>query len=92
MWSDKAAVVDCLYIQLATLSWFLVVFCSRIDVYDLSCSLRFRDNLLELRIYYESLTFSDVKQVPSYDLYSLLGKQHILLSPPRTLKLTYPHC
>ena len=34
----------------------------------------FRDNLLELRIYYESLTFSDVKQVPSYDLYSLLGK------------------
>jgi len=32
-----------------------------------------RDNLLELRIYYESLTFSDVKQVPSYDLYSLLG-------------------
>lgn len=98
MWSDKAAVVDCLYIQLATLSWFLVVFCSRIDVYvlyetcDLSCSLRFRDNLLELRIYYESLTFSDVKQVPSYDLYSLLGKQHILLSPPRTLKLTCPHC
>ncbi|RMX47500.1 hypothetical protein pdam_00002209 [Pocillopora damicornis] len=32
-----------------------------------------RDNLLELRIYFESLTYSDVKQVPSYDLYNLLG-------------------
>lgn len=38
----------------------------------------YRDNLLELRIYYESLTYSDVRQVPSYDLYSLLGKQHII--------------
>ena len=55
----------------------------------LSCCLRFRDNLLELRIYYESLTFSDVRQVPSYDLYSLLGKQHIPLSPHRAVKLTH---
>ena len=40
----------------------------------MQCCLYFRDNLLELRVYYESLTYSDVKQVPSYDLYSLLGK------------------
>ena len=39
---------------------------------------RLRDNLLELKIYYESLTYSDVKQVPSYDLYSLLGKFKVL--------------
>ena len=39
---------------------------------------RLRDNLLELKIYYESLTYSDVKQVPSYDLYSLLGKFNVL--------------
>lgn len=32
-----------------------------------------RDNLLELKIYFESLTYSEVKQVPSYDLFSLLG-------------------
>ena len=38
--------------------------------------LYFRDNLLELRIYFESLTYSDVKQVPSYDLYNLLGGYH----------------
>ena len=38
--------------------------------------LHFRDNLLELRIYFESLTYSDVKQVPSYDLYNLLGGYH----------------
>lgn len=37
--------------------------------------LNFRDNLLELRIYFESLTYSDVRQVPSYDLYSLLGRK-----------------
>ncbi|KAK3748779.1 hypothetical protein QZH41_013515 [Actinostola sp. cb2023] len=32
-----------------------------------------RDNLLELKIYYEDLTFKDIHQVPSYDLFSLLG-------------------
>ena len=48
--------------------------------------LHFRDNLLELRVYYESLTFSDVKQVPSYDLYSLLGEQHTVSKPLENLK------
>ncbi|EDO48656.1 predicted protein [Nematostella vectensis] len=32
-----------------------------------------RDNLIEIKIYYEDLTYFDVQQVPSYDLYSLLG-------------------
>ena len=40
--------------------------------------LNFRDNLLELRIYFESLTYSDVRQVPSYDLYSLLGRKLLI--------------
>ncbi|XP_078356042.1 acid-sensing ion channel 2-like [Oculina patagonica] len=51
---------------------FLTLF-NKDPFYVLCCSLLFRDNLLELRIYYESLTFSDVRQVASYDLYSLLG-------------------
>ena len=42
--------------------------------------LHFRDNLLELRIYFESLTYSDVKQVPSYDLYNLLGGYHFFIT------------
>ena len=33
-----------------------------------------RDNYLELKIYYEDLTLYDVHQVPSYDMYGLLGK------------------
>lgn len=69
------------------------LFCASYMKLVLSCFFsRFRDNLLELRIYYESLTFSDVRQVPSYDLYSLLGKQHILLSFARTLIIAHHDC
>lgn len=30
---------------------------------------------MEINIYYESLTYKDITQVPSYDLFSLLGKR-----------------
>lgn len=32
-----------------------------------------RENLMQIKLYYEDLTYFDVKQTPSYDMYSLLG-------------------
>ena len=29
---------------------------------------------MQIKLYYEDLTYFDVQQTPSYDMYSLLGK------------------
>ena len=46
----------------------------RVKYLTLLCFAQNRTNLLDLRIYFEELSFEEIKQVPAYDSGSLQSK------------------